>query len=127
MLTYAKKKYRMFLCREIMQILQDKEVKIGCRRYSYKSAGIHLHLTVVVPLAIPEGSTNASFISKCIKQPGDLTRCLCTEMQRNCMCFKEKKKQTSTSVVQRDKSCQQIQAAPLQGFPTRVSLRVQPL
>lgn len=124
MLTYAKKKYSLFLCREVMQILQDKEVKIGCRRCSYKSAGIHLHLTVVVPLAIPEGSTNASFISNCVKQPRDLTGCLCTEMQRNCMCFKEKKEKRKKN---RDKSCQQIQVALLQGFPTGISLRVWPL
>jgi len=45
-----------------MQILKDKMVKIGCRRYSYKSVEINLYLMFVVPLAtLEEGSTKASF------------------------------------------------------------------
>lgn len=101
MLTYAKNPHRLFLCYEVMQILKDKVVKVGCSRYSYKSAGIHLYLIFMVPLAIPEeGSTKASFIFKC-KRHGDLRVCLCIEMQENCMCFKEKKKM-STSLVETD-------------------------
>lgn len=68
-----KKTHRLFLCYEVMQILKDKVVKIGCSRYSYKSAGIRPCLMFMVLLAIvEEGSTKASFIFKCKRQPGDL-------------------------------------------------------
>lgn len=86
------KNHRLILCYEVMQILKDQVVKIGCSRYSYKSAGTRLYLMFIVPLTILEqGSTKASFVFKSKRQPGDLRVCLCIEMQENRMCFKEKK------------------------------------
>ena len=98
-----KNPHRLFLCYEVMQILKDKVVKIGCGRYSYKSAGIRPCLMFTVPLPIPEkGSTKASFIFKSKRQSGDLSVSMYRNAGKLYVLQRKKKQQMSTSVAETD-------------------------